>query len=147
MLGSPTAEMNKGHVVEMWWTGAGHIDRQARREEHGFALTPAWHNSRRMHNVIELPPLFCPYVNLLIYTEKNIIIKGILNHCWRGKKYCHVIEICCTSRLDGVCVRLCVLVRVCIILFVGWTAFFPVGRQQSSKCFISVSSVKLALLG
>jgi hypothetical protein len=41
MLGSPTAKMNKGHVVEMWWTGAGQFDRQARREEHGFALTPA----------------------------------------------------------------------------------------------------------
>jgi hypothetical protein len=70
MLGSPGAEMNKGHVVEKWWTGAGHIDRQARREKHGFALTPAWHNSRRMHSVIEIPSLFCPYVNLLIYTEK-----------------------------------------------------------------------------
>jgi len=47
------------------------------------------------------------FVNL---HRQNIIIKGILNRCWRGKKYCHVIEICCSSRLDGVCVRLCTLV-------------------------------------
>jgi hypothetical protein len=35
-----------------------------------------------------------------------------------------VFDICYSSRLEGVCVRLYVLVPVCITLFIGRTAFF-----------------------
>jgi hypothetical protein len=47
---------------ELASTSAGHVDRQARMEEHDFALTPTWHNSTcptlQDQSEKSVPPLF-----------------------------------------------------------------------------------------